>query len=314
MDAAEGIEKDEGHLVDASQTGTLPEPKSSLTEDEEAESPQSPLSEGHNPDTVADPDEPDEDSARARRKDTPEGLVWVVLQNSKAPDKFRYVKALVPKELSITEIRRMVCSKLGCPFKELQLQMDGEHMWAGRKQPFLEAEDREYKVKWRKVNRLAKYIEAKQTGGVKGTCAKYGRTILHYIAIVGDVDLFQEAVGSVKADPDFQEYVNARDKLGDTALTLAAIAGYVEIVGLCLEREADVEIKNQKGRTAILLAAEHGHQDVVQTLLFANAELDPSKGTTCPGAIYLAELNQRDGVSKTIAQYLEDLQGANDDF
>eukprot|EP00439_Symbiodinium_sp_Y106_P009948 s7381_g1.t1 len=120
----------------------------------------------------------------------------VVLQNSKAPEKFRCVKALIPKELSVTDIRRATCSKVGCPFKELQLQIDGEHMWAGRLQPFLNAEDREYKVKWRKINRLAKYIEHKQTGGAKGQCSKYGRTIMHYIALAGDVDLFQEVLNS----------------------------------------------------------------------------------------------------------------------
>lgn len=265
------------------------------------------------PDAV-DAREDEEDADGKRRKDTPEGLVWVVLQNSKAPEKFRCVKALIPKELSVTDIRRATSSKVGCPFKELQLQIDGEHMWTGRLQPFLNAEDREYKVKWRKINRLAKYIEHKQTGGAKGQCSKYGRTIMHYIALAGDVDLFQEAVAAVKANVDMEEFINIQDKCGDTVLTLAAIQGYTEIVALCIEREADLEKKTIKGRTAMLLATEHGHSDVVQTLLFANADLDPSKGTTCPGAIYLAELNQRLGVSQTIKQYLEDQEGADEEF
>ena len=33
------------------------------------------------------------------------------------------------------------------------------------------------------------------------------------------------------------------------ALTLAAITGYVDILCLCLEKEADVEARNLKGRT-----------------------------------------------------------------
>eukprot|EP00435_Cladocopium_sp_Y103_P057560 s101_g19.t2 len=128
-------------------------------------------------------------------------------------------------------------------------------------------------------------------------------TVLHFIALNGDTDLFREAVNDPKADEDL---INIRDKLGDTALTIAAITGYVDIL-------ADVEAKNLKGRTALLLAAEHGHSDAVQMLLMANAELDPGKGTTCPSAMYLAELNQRDGVVKTIVQHLQDMAG-DDEF
>ncbi|CAE7318570.1 unnamed protein product [Symbiodinium natans] len=65
----------------------------------------------------------DEDEEKKKKKDTPEGLVWVALVNSKTVEKFRCVKALIPKELSITEIRRATCAKVGCPFKELQLQV-----------------------------------------------------------------------------------------------------------------------------------------------------------------------------------------------
>jgi len=189
-------------------------------------------------------------------------------------------------------------------------QIEGKPMWAGREMPLIEAEDRDYRIRWRRVNRVAKLMQSKQIGGINAVSWEQGRTVLHFIALNGDTDLFREAVSDPKADEDL---INVRDKLGDTALTIAAITGYVDILATCLEKEADVEAKNLKGRTALLLAAEHGHSDAVQMLLVANAELDPGKGTTCPSAMYLAELNQRDGVVKTIVQHLQDMAG-DDEF
>lgn len=244
------------------------------------------------------------------RRKAPEGLVWVVMHNSKALGRFQHVKVLVPKELTLTELRHFLCGKVGCPFKELHIEIEGKPMWAGREMPLIEAEDRDYRIRWRRVNRVAKLMQSKQIGGINAVSWEQRRTVLHFIALNGDTDLFREAVSDPKADEDL---INVRDKLGDTALTIAAITGYVDILATCLEKEADVEAKNLKGRTALLLAAEHGHSDAVQMLLVANAELDPGKGTTCPSAMYLAELNQRDGVVKTIVQHLQDMAG-DDEF
>ncbi|CAL1131540.1 unnamed protein product [Cladocopium goreaui] len=263
------------------------------------------------------------------RRKAPEGLVWVVMHNSKALGRFQHVKVLVPKELTLTELRHFLCGKVGCPFKELHIEIEGKPMWAGREMPLIEVEDRDYRIRWcattdgkkhttgiswwrrgRRVNRVAKLMQSKQIGGINAVSWEQGRTVLHFIALNGDTDLFREAVSDPKADEDL---INVRDKLGDTALTIAAITGYVDILATCLEKEADVEAKNLKGRTALLLAAEHGHSDAVQMLLVANAELDPGKGTTCPSAMYLAELNQRDGVVKTIVQHLQDMAG-DDEF
>lgn len=213
---------------------------------------------------------------KQERRKAPEGLVWVVMHNSKALGRFQHVKVLVPKELTLTELRHFLCGKVGCPFKELHIEIEGKPMWAGREMPLIEAEDRDYRIRWRRVNRVAKLMQSKQIGGINAVSWEQRRTVLHFIALNGDTDLFREAVSDPKADEDL---INVRDKLGDTALTIAAITGYVDILATCLEKEADVEAKNLKGRTALLLAAEHGHSDAVQMLLVANAELDPGKGT-----------------------------------
>ncbi|CAK9070372.1 Inversin (Inversion of embryo turning homolog) (Nephrocystin-2) [Durusdinium trenchii] len=296
-------------------------PVEAILEDEEPTSPITDLDDVG--DTAADATAAAEDTTERpnsqedtpERKKAPEGLVWVplapevYLHNSKTIDRFKHVKALVPKDLTLTELRHFLCPKVGCPFKELQIEIEGKQMWAGREMPLVEAEDREYRIKWRRVNRVSKLMQAKKIGGINGLSAEHGRTVLHFIALNGDSELFREALSDPKGDA---ELINVRDKLGDTALTIAAITGYVDILATCLEREADVETKNLKGRTALLLAAEHGHSDAVQTLLHANADLDPSHGTTCPSAMYLAELNQRSGVLRTIRQYLADTEGPDE--
>ena len=63
-------------------------------------------------------------------------------------------------------------------------------------------------------------------------------------------------------------HVNAKDKYGDTALSMAAEGGKLAIVELLLEAGADVNAKNEDGNTALMWAAgEFGHTDIVGRLL-----------------------------------------------
>eukprot|EP00931_Biecheleriopsis_adriatica_P070378 TRINITY_DN44151_c0_g1_i1.p1 TRINITY_DN44151_c0_g1~~TRINITY_DN44151_c0_g1_i1.p1 ORF type:complete len:317 (+),score=96.55 TRINITY_DN44151_c0_g1_i1:32-982(+) len=256
-----------------------------------------------------DEDLKDKDKTKKKKKKIvcPDGSIWIIMENPKAPEKFRRKKILVSKDTSITDLRKMTCIKVGCPFREMLLEIDGKSVWEGRLQPFIEETEKERRVRWRKTKRLAKFVEEKKTGGVNGKSGRYGRTVLHYTTIMGDYELCEEVLNHPDVDPE--ELVNVSDMLEDTALTLASILGFSDIVSLCLDAGADIEKQNLKGRTPMLLAAEHGHQDVVQTLLIANASIGPVPGTKRPDAMYLAELNQRDAVRFTIKQYIRNQQG-----
>lgn len=68
---------------------------------------------------------------------------------------------------------------------------------------------------------------------------------------------------------------------GGTALQLAAIGCYIQIVSLLLCHKADVDAPASKfdGRTALEGAAEHGRLDIVRMLLNAGAAQTRGKDT-----------------------------------
>jgi len=86
--------------------------------------------------------------------------------------------------------------------------------------------------------------------------------------------------------------VNAKDKTGDTPLTLAAANGHLETVALLLERGAAVDGKSEKkscdrtgcsvGQTALSLAAGAGHLEIVKRLIAKGADVNgrASEGST----------------------------------
>jgi len=62
--------------------------------------------------------------------------------------------------------------------------------------------------------------------------------------------------------------INARDRDGDTALTVASGGGVVktDIVTLLIEKGADMKIKNNRGETALMVAKRCNVPDVVKLL------------------------------------------------
>ena len=67
--------------------------------------------------------------------------------------------------------------------------------------------------------------------------------------------------------------INAQEKLyGTTALMIASLYGYTEIVKLLLEAGADVNTKNNDGYTALALASKNGYTKIVELLKEAGAK------------------------------------------
>jgi len=67
--------------------------------------------------------------------------------------------------------------------------------------------------------------------------------------------------------------VNARDRYGQTALMLAAHAGYYEIVEALIASQADLNITAKFGLNALMLALIAGHADVAKLLAKSGADL-----------------------------------------
>jgi hypothetical protein len=77
--------------------------------------------------------------------------------------------------------------------------------------------------------------------------------------------------------------VNAVDRGGHTAFTIASQHGLVDNMTALLEDESiNISLATTDGRTALILAATGGHQDAVEFLLLNGANIDAS---TTNGAI-----------------------------
>ena len=62
--------------------------------------------------------------------------------------------------------------------------------------------------------------------------------------------------------------VNAKNWLGETALSWAAVKGHVEIVKTLLAHGANPNIIDKHGWTALMYAAREGHLSVLQSYNF----------------------------------------------
>ncbi len=95
-----------------------------------------------------------------------------------------------------------------------------------------------------------------------------GDTLLTVAAYHGQ----EKAVAAVLARPKVE--VDARNKMGLTALAAAAFKGHVEIAKALVAAKADVNAANGSGQTALMFAALTGRTKAVEYLLAAGAKAD----------------------------------------
>jgi ankyrin repeat protein len=76
--------------------------------------------------------------------------------------------------------------------------------------------------------------------------------------------------------------VDARDRYGQTALMLAAHAGYREVVEILIAHQANLNITAKFGLSALMLALVAGHTEVARVMAKAGADLS-LRGTGAPG-------------------------------
>ena len=89
-----------------------------------------------------------------------------------------------------------------------------------------------------------------------------GRTLLHYAAIGGHVEIVKLLLEDPRVD------VRAVDREKFSALQLAADLGHVEVVKLLLgDPRVDANAKSNRGTTPLHLATAENHHKVVQLLL-----------------------------------------------
>jgi len=190
---------------------------------------------------------------------------------------------------TLVDLRRAVSIKTCTPVGELELEVNGKAATEARSRPFAGKPDVGHIVRWFRGARLGNLLRSRRLTNI---CSKDSnrRTALHYTVLNGDFDLCQEVLDH-KDCPG--QLIQTQDLFGDSALMMASILGYSDLVELLLDRQASVEQQNIFKRTALMLASEHDHHAVVTALLRAGATKGPVPQTNFPDAPYLADLNQR---------------------
>ena len=135
-------------------------------------------------------------------------------------------------------------------------------------------------------------------GVSKGGSPK-GFTGLHMAASLGIVDI----VAPLLVMRDWN--INARDILGRTALSVAAVRGHEVVVKLLFERK-DINpniADTTYGQTPLFLAAEGGHDGVVR-LLLEREDINPNTADTFRGRtpLWLAAGGRHEGIAKLLLE------------
>ena len=81
-----------------------------------------------------------------------------------------------------------------------------------------------------------------------------------------------EAVRSILEQKDVQ--IDARNRMGFTALTGAAFKGHLEVARQLVAKGADVNAANGQGQTPLMFAAMFGRAEVAKFLVESKADVD----------------------------------------
>jgi len=133
----------------------------------------------------------------------------------------------------------------------------------------LEIDEHPQTSKLRKFYSSYRYDESKQPAYKRELKFSGRRTILSYMAELGDDMIWAFLVDTRKISAD-----DTKDKNGLSPFSLAAKIGYIAVINLLLETgEVDANSRDNSGRTPLSWAAENGHEAVVK-LLFATSNVD----------------------------------------
>ena len=98
-----------------------------------------------------------------------------------------------------------------------------------------------------------------------------GYTALGLAASTGSVEVMQALLANAWVD------VNAKQRGGNTPLTIASAKGRSDIVRLLLAAKADVSAQDNDGKTALMLALQNDHAELAKLLTSAVADLPGQK-------------------------------------
>ncbi|XP_039266444.2 ankyrin repeat and SOCS box protein 12-like isoform X1 [Styela clava] len=109
-----------------------------------------------------------------------------------------------------------------------------------------------------------------------------------------------------------KKLLNCRNRLGATALWIAASLGHTETVEALCECGADLEIPDIKGQTPLLAASKYNKTECVSVLLKAGANPEGSTENIC-SPIHMAARSNYPNVLRLLIEYGADVNGKYSD-
>lgn len=226
--------------------------------------------------------------------------VWVKFRGPDGDEQ----KILLNRGCYQFELRKAVSAMTGVNPRELNLFINDRELKEARNKAFVRFDPKRDVIEWCRGDRLKAMLQLRNLAHLTHL-DRFERSIVHFSVIDGDTELTQQIIDHVEFD---MTLMNKQDIFGDTAMMLAAIQGFTDLVELLLDRQAGLEFQNIYGRTALMMASEHGHDGVVRSLLRAGATTEPNPGTKRPDALYLAKLNRRFKVMKAVTDHLIEVE------
>jgi hypothetical protein len=245
-----------------------------------------------------------EKKAKAERdaRVKPPEKIWVTIHRVENGDEN---KLLLSNKIDTSELRKAISKFSGVPMLDLVIEIDGHEWVEARECPLEKFNPQTQVVKWIEADRVKRVLRKRGLATINNL-DKFERSALHFTIIDGDVELSKEIVDH----PEFKfSLINKQDVFGDTGLHYACILGYVDIVELMLDKQANPDMQNIHQRTPTMLAAEHGHSMAIRSLIRDGANPGPNPGNCWkyPSAQGFAKLNGRHNVTKEInAKKLEE--------
>ena len=132
-----------------------------------------------------------------------------------------------------------------------------------------------------------------KAGGHPDLARRDGQTALMIAALIGAKDVATLLIP--------RSTINARDELGNNALSYAALNGHADIIALLIDAGARPDTTNKRGQTPLHLAAASGQLSAVDALLAVPADRD-ARDVSGATPLDLAVANQRRSIVRRLLE------------
>lgn len=173
----------------------------------------------------------------------------------------------------------------GCP-AHFQIQCLGDFYFRIENGPLFQGLDQLVNYYQTSADGLPTQLKAFCAGDLPpSTARRAGRTTpLHRAAMEGDKDILSKIL---EYDESLRGHIDSRNAMGQTALHEASARGFLSIINLLLDNDANINCKNSSGVSPLYVSCSTKHPESCQLLMKKNA--DPTQRHPRTGWVPLHE-------------------------